>query len=98
MSSETFNIPTDDELVVNQKPEEVKKVDTGPSWSPPIQPEEEIINTELPLSSNTQRVFDIYNSFQKDIGPYVTFDDAKSIVDSGYDNDTYLNVIKKCRS
>jgi hypothetical protein len=94
MSNETFNIPTDDELVVNQKPEEVKKVDTGPSWSPPIQPEEEIINTELPLSSKTQRVFDIYNSFQKDIGPYVTFDDAKSIVDSGYDNDTYLNVIK----
>jgi hypothetical protein len=46
------------------------------------------------LSNKTQRVFDVYNSFQKDIGPFVTFDEAQSIVDSGYDNDVYLKIIK----
>ena len=37
---------------------------------------------DKPLSSKTQQVFDVYNAFQKDIGPYVTFDEAKSIIDS----------------
>jgi hypothetical protein len=46
------------------------------------------------LSNKTQRVFDVYNSFQKDIGPFVTFNEAQSIVDSGYDNDVYLKIIK----
>ena len=49
---------------------------------------------DKPLSSKTQQVFDVYNAFQKDIGPYVTFDEAKSIIDSNYDNDAYLKVIK----
>ena len=44
---------------------------------------------DKPLSSKTQQVFDVYNAFQKDIGPYVTFDEAKSIIDSNYDNDAY---------
>ena len=50
--------------------------------------------TRPQLSNKTQRVFDVYNSFQKDIGPFVTYDEAQSIVDSGYDNDVYLKVIK----
>lgn len=52
------------------------------------------VMTTPSLSNKTQRVFDVYNSFQKDIGPFVTYDEAQSIVDSGYDNDVYLKVIK----
>ena len=56
--------------------------------------EASVAMTTPQLSNKTQRVFDVYNSFQKDIGPFVTFDEAKSIVDSNYDNDVYLKVIK----
>jgi len=103
MSSENLNVTTnvdttanvDTDIINTETPKEDKKTLASSNWSPEIQSEEEIlVDAVMPLSSKTQRVFDVYNSFQKDIGPYVTFDEAKSIVDSNYDNDTYLKVIK----
>ena len=51
--------------------------------------------TEVILTTEMQKVIELYSTFENDIGPYVTIDQAKEVVKNNYNDETIAKVIKE---
>ena len=51
--------------------------------------------TEVILTPEMQKVIELYSTFEKSIGSYVTMDQAKEVVKNNYNDETIAKVIKE---
>jgi len=60
-------------------------------------PEDEFLTkkTEVEFTPEMQKVIELYSTFENDIGPYVTIDQAKEVVTNNYNDETIAKVIKE---
>ena len=51
--------------------------------------------TKVELTPEMQKVIELYSTFENDIGPYVTIDQAKEVVKNNYNDETIAKVISE---